>query len=65
MPSRKKPSLRARVLVGGAALAVAGAGVVGTVAANAELPQGTRRRSGEGLPDAAVQRADGLRGRGG
>ncbi|MGV9929227.1 GlcG/HbpS family heme-binding protein [Streptomyces olivaceoviridis] len=35
MPSRKKPSLRARVLVGGAALAVAGAGVVGTVAANA------------------------------
>ncbi|MFF9004092.1 heme-binding protein [Streptomyces achromogenes] len=35
MPSRKKPSRRARVLAGGAALAVVGAGVVGTVAANA------------------------------
>ncbi|MFI0805884.1 heme-binding protein [Streptomyces echinatus] len=35
MPSRKKPSARTRVLVGGAALAVVGAGVVGTVAANA------------------------------
>ncbi|MFJ4950623.1 heme-binding protein [Streptomyces sp. NPDC088760] len=35
MPSRKKPSRRTRVLVGGAALAVMGAGVVGTVAANA------------------------------
>ncbi|MGW0883443.1 GlcG/HbpS family heme-binding protein [Streptomyces sp. NPDC002671] len=35
MHSRKKPSRRTRVLVGGAALAVVGAGVVGTVAANA------------------------------
>ncbi|KUN09721.1 hypothetical protein AQI95_03940 [Streptomyces yokosukanensis] len=35
MSSRKKPSRRTRVLVGGAALAVVGAGVVGTVAANA------------------------------
>ncbi|MBL1086899.1 heme-binding protein [Streptomyces actinomycinicus] len=35
MPSRKKPSARARVLVGGAALALVGAGAVGTVAANA------------------------------
>ncbi|MGW1002684.1 GlcG/HbpS family heme-binding protein [Streptomyces sp. NPDC002520] len=35
MPSRKKPSSRSRVLLGGAALAVVGAGVVGTVAANA------------------------------
>ncbi|WP_225823662.1 GlcG/HbpS family heme-binding protein [Streptomyces naphthomycinicus] len=35
MPSRKKSSGRTRVLVGGAALAVVGAGVVGTVAANA------------------------------
>ncbi|MGW7793622.1 heme-binding protein, partial [Streptomyces tricolor] len=35
MSSRKKPSRRTRVLVGGAALAVLGAGVVGTVAANA------------------------------
>ncbi|MCZ0207618.1 heme-binding protein [Streptomyces sp. UMAF16] len=35
MPSRKKPSRRTRVLTGGAALAVVGAGVVGTVAANA------------------------------
>ncbi|MFF5404404.1 heme-binding protein [Streptomyces misionensis] len=35
MSSRRKPSRRTRVLVGGAALAVVGAGVVGTVAANA------------------------------
>jgi uncharacterized protein GlcG (DUF336 family) len=35
MPSRKKPSSRSRVLLGGAALALLGAGVVGTVAANA------------------------------
>ncbi|MYR85227.1 heme-binding protein, partial [Streptomyces sp. SID685] len=35
MSSRRKPSRRTRVLVGGAALAVAGAGVVGTVAAHA------------------------------
>ena len=35
MPSRKKPSSRTRVLVGGAVLAVVGAGVVGTVAASA------------------------------
>ncbi|MEU3827641.1 heme-binding protein [Streptomyces sp. SID486] len=35
MPSRKKPSVRTRVLVGGAALAAVGAGVVGTVAASA------------------------------
>ncbi|OIK00457.1 hypothetical protein BIV25_08325 [Streptomyces sp. MUSC 14] len=35
MSSRRKPSRRTRVLVGGAALAVIGAGVVGTVAANA------------------------------
>ncbi|MFI6359466.1 heme-binding protein [Streptomyces sp. NPDC050743] len=35
MPSRKKPSRRTRILVGGAALAVVGAGVVGTVAASA------------------------------
>ncbi|OXY91740.1 GlcG/HbpS family heme-binding protein [Streptomyces diastatochromogenes] len=35
MPSRKKPSSRTRVLVGGAVLAVVGAGVVGTVAAGA------------------------------
>ncbi|ANP51324.1 uncharacterized protein GlcG (DUF336 family) [Streptomyces griseochromogenes] len=35
MPSRKKPAGRTRVLVGGAVLAVAGAGVVGTVAASA------------------------------
>ncbi|MEU6591819.1 heme-binding protein [Streptomyces sp. NPDC046881] len=35
MPSRTKPSRRTRVLVGGTALAVVGAGVVGTVAANA------------------------------
>ncbi|GAA2773526.1 hypothetical protein GCM10010521_59660 [Streptomyces rameus] len=35
MPSRKKPSVRTRVLAGGAALAVVGAGVVGTVAAGA------------------------------
>ncbi|KOV56194.1 GlcG/HbpS family heme-binding protein [Streptomyces sp. MMG1121] len=35
MSSRKKPSRRTRVLVGGAALAVVGAGAVGTVAANA------------------------------
>ncbi|MEW2514430.1 heme-binding protein [Streptomyces sp. NPDC046870] len=35
MPSRTKPSLRTRVLVGGAALAVVGVGVTGTVAAGA------------------------------
>ncbi|MFC7869055.1 heme-binding protein [Streptomyces murinus] len=35
MSSRRKPSRRTRVLVGGAALAVVGAGVVGTVAAHA------------------------------
>ncbi|MFF8726908.1 heme-binding protein [Streptomyces sp. NPDC015171] len=35
MPSRKKSSGRTRVLAGGAALAVVGAGVIGTVAANA------------------------------
>ncbi|MEV4339509.1 heme-binding protein [Streptomyces sp. NPDC049590] len=35
MPTRKKPARRTRVLVGGAALAVVGAGVVGTVAASA------------------------------
>ncbi|MGV9355229.1 GlcG/HbpS family heme-binding protein [Streptomyces misionensis] len=35
MSSRRKPSRRTRVLVGGAALAVVGTGVVGTVAANA------------------------------
>ncbi|GGS77204.1 GlcG/HbpS family heme-binding protein [Streptomyces cinerochromogenes] len=35
MPSRKNPSRRTRVLVGGAALAVLGAGAAGTVAANA------------------------------
>ncbi|MFG2356238.1 heme-binding protein [Streptomyces sp. NPDC048521] len=35
MPTRRKPSRRTRALVGGAALAVAGAGVLGTVAANA------------------------------
>ncbi|MFF8861216.1 heme-binding protein [Streptomyces sp. NPDC015139] len=35
MSSRRKPSRRTRVLVGGAALAAACAGVVGTVAANA------------------------------
>ncbi|OIK04790.1 GlcG/HbpS family heme-binding protein [Streptomyces monashensis] len=41
MPSRRKPSRRTRVLVGGAALAVIGAGVVGTVAANAADSTGT------------------------
>ncbi|QHA08645.1 heme-binding protein [Streptomyces broussonetiae] len=41
MPSRKKPSRRTRILVGGAALAVVGAGVVGTVAANAADSTGT------------------------
>ncbi|BBC98108.1 heme-binding protein [Streptomyces rochei] len=35
MSSRRKPSPRTRVLVGGAALAVVGAGAVGTVAAHA------------------------------
>jgi uncharacterized protein GlcG (DUF336 family) len=40
MPSRKKPSSRSRVLLGGAALAVVGAGVVGTVAANAADSEG-------------------------
>lgn len=35
MSSRRKPSRRTRVLVGGAALAVVGAGVAGTVAAQA------------------------------
>ncbi|GHE06276.1 GlcG/HbpS family heme-binding protein [Streptomyces alanosinicus] len=35
MTSRKNPARRVRVLVGGAALALVGAGVVGTVAANA------------------------------
>ncbi|MBA9043811.1 MULTISPECIES: heme-binding protein [Streptomyces] len=35
MSSRRKPSRRTRVLVGGAALAVVGAGAVGTVAAHA------------------------------
>ncbi|UFR00527.1 heme-binding protein [Streptomyces sp. Go40/10] len=35
MPSRKNPSRRTRVLAGGAALAVLGAGAAGTVAANA------------------------------
>ncbi|MFF9765550.1 heme-binding protein [Streptomyces sp. NPDC014636] len=35
MPSRKKSASRTRVLMGGAALAVVGAGVVGTVAARA------------------------------
>ncbi|MFI2205107.1 heme-binding protein [Streptomyces sp. NPDC020192] len=41
MSSRKKSSRRTRVLVGGAALAVVGAGVVGTVAANAADATGT------------------------
>lgn len=41
MSSRRKPSRRTRVLVGGAALAVACAGVVGTVAANAADSAGT------------------------
>ncbi|MFF4842791.1 GlcG/HbpS family heme-binding protein [Streptomyces collinus] len=41
MSSRRKPSRRTRVLVGGAALAVVGAGVVGTVAANAADSSGT------------------------
>ncbi|MFG2881265.1 heme-binding protein [Streptomyces sp. NPDC048297] len=38
MPSRKQPSSRRRVLLGGAVLALAGAGVVGTVAASATGP---------------------------
>ncbi|SEE20751.1 Uncharacterized conserved protein GlcG, DUF336 family [Streptomyces sp. 2231.1] len=41
MSSRRKPSRRTRVLVGGAALAAACAGVVGTVAANAADSAGT------------------------
>ncbi|MFG2123418.1 heme-binding protein [Streptomyces sp. NPDC048710] len=41
MSSRKKPSGRTRVLVGGAVLAIAGAGVVGTVAASAADSTGT------------------------
>ncbi|WP_225810164.1 GlcG/HbpS family heme-binding protein [Streptomyces spinosus] len=52
MPSRKKPSPRTRVLVGGAALAVVGAGVVGTVAASAAgstdaTPAAVAARDGE------------------
>ncbi|MEV6292923.1 heme-binding protein [Streptomyces sp. NPDC051896] len=41
MPSRTKPSRRTRILVGGAAVAVVGAGAVGTVAASAADATGT------------------------
>ncbi|MGW5465410.1 GlcG/HbpS family heme-binding protein [Streptomyces sp. NPDC003996] len=41
MPSRTKPPRRTRILVGGAALAVVGAGAVGTVAASAADSTGT------------------------
>ncbi|MFB8180720.1 heme-binding protein [Streptomyces sp. NPDC055966] len=50
MSSRRKPSRRTRVLVGGTALAVIGAGVVGTVAANAADSTGTASAASAAAP---------------